>query len=760
MGRMRDSARKLSHSPESPQNRHWKRPPSSPKSLQVIARLKEAGKEAHLKAKNTKTCYKGHVNRGRQWLAQHFSTTSNKKHPPTPDDVGEEDMYADPLFPHAFDRVPNGCSDKALALFLTYKGFDQKRSKGTVEGIRAAFKDLWDNVDGDRYRGRWRFNQLDPKWEGNPANSAEVDDIMSSLKHMVSSEDGDRKHSLPMSKDFMDRMLSWSMEACPTLDAALNALRHILNGTPPSDAGLQMDLVERALVTRHLEQIAFDATAWVLWTRCFELVKLRRRHIMVSDSAAVNHVLKKCLAGETLVLSDQSVSFDIHLRNRKGWQRRVDKGQSEADLRGNHYMIFPQPALPGSDCFLWLLVWMRWLEAFHYERAMEPDDCVFPAMGANGIVQPREQLSHDAVQKWINEATTGAGIMGSFSTHCFRRGGAQYRFMFAPVGERWPLSKIRWWGGWAEQERRDTLIRYLLDELHNYESDYSDALAPTQRNTNESLMEEGTLVRPVSTEEMRSFHTSVVTNVRGLTAGLDGVTNVIRDLTNVVRESHRPTATTTTTALAPLATPTRPSTLTIKIPARRPGTVGPMALPVPANAGTGTGPLLPRQSTSARMGLEPVPVGDLDAPPRHSKIGAHRRASRPIPKPGLVIPDVPVLGADRTRRPRKESWRDIVKHWVSGDPELGLDTPLSQWPPTWTQGNNRVFAVKYYERSVIALEYLNTYGSDEARFLAAYPQAERGHTALLHAIYSARRERGDTSARPRRNGKSTSPEVE
>jgi hypothetical protein len=63
---------------------------------------------------------------------------------------------------------------------------------------------------------------------------------------------------------------------------------------------------------------------------------------------------------------------------------------------------------------------MKWLEAFHYERAMEPDDCVFPAMGANGIVQPREQLSHDTVQKWISNATLGAGILGLFSTHCFR----------------------------------------------------------------------------------------------------------------------------------------------------------------------------------------------------------------------------------------------------------------------------------------------------------------------------------------------------
>jgi hypothetical protein len=68
--------------------------------------------------------------------------------------------------------------------------------------------------------------------------------------------------------------------------------------------------------------------------RCFELIKLRRQHIGISDPVAVNHVLKRYLAGEALVLSDLLVSFEIHLRNRKGWQRKVDKGQTESDLRG------------------------------------------------------------------------------------------------------------------------------------------------------------------------------------------------------------------------------------------------------------------------------------------------------------------------------------------------------------------------------------------------------------------------------------------
>jgi hypothetical protein len=113
--------------------------------------------------------------------------------------------------------------------------------------------------------------------------------------------------------------------------------------------------------------------------------------------------------------------------------------------------------LPACDAFRWLTLWIRYLETVHYGRPLDLEDYIFPAMGANGIVQPREHISHDTVQSWINEATTGADICqasggGSFSTHCFRQGSAQYRFMYAPVGERWSLAVVQWWGGWAEGE--------------------------------------------------------------------------------------------------------------------------------------------------------------------------------------------------------------------------------------------------------------------------------------------------------------------
>ena len=47
----------------------------------------------------------------------------------------------------------------------------------------------------------------------------------------------------------------------------------------------------------------------------------------------VDYVLERYLANEPLTLSDKSIYFWVHLANRKGWQRKVDKGMTEGDLR-------------------------------------------------------------------------------------------------------------------------------------------------------------------------------------------------------------------------------------------------------------------------------------------------------------------------------------------------------------------------------------------------------------------------------------------
>jgi len=117
-----------------------------------------------------------------------------------------------------------------------------------------------------------------------------------------------------------------------------------------------------------------------------------------------------------------------------------------------------------------------------------------------------------------------------------------------------------------------------------------------------------------------------------------------------------------------------------------------------------------------------------------------------------LIPDIPVLNADGTRQHRRDSWREVVKQWTEGDPKRGLVVPLKDWAPEWYQGANKsLFAMKRYDRGLIALEFINYYDSNELRFLAAYPQATKGHTALLRAIKIVMTQRGETIPRKKPN---------
>ena len=66
--------------------------------------------------------------------------------------------------------------------------------------------------------------------------------------------------------------------------------------------------------------------------------------------------------------------------------------------------------------------------------------------------------------------------------------------------------------------KRDTLIRYLLDELYLSEDDHSDALCPIQREAQVSLLGEHALVRPPTTEEVRLLHSELKFDVKHIEA--------------------------------------------------------------------------------------------------------------------------------------------------------------------------------------------------------------------------------------------------
>ncbi|KAL4082078.1 hypothetical protein V8B97DRAFT_2020558 [Scleroderma yunnanense] len=245
-------------------------------------------------------------------------------------------------------------------------------------------------------------------------------------------------------------------------------------------------------ITQYFGLLSFASTAWMIWTRCFELIM---------DATLVNHVLTRYLRGkqDTLTTNERNVYYEIHLRNQKD--------------------------LTSCNLFFWLVVWVRWVEHVQLGQAMVDGDYIFPAIGANGVLKPCKPLSQDAVQEWISEATMGTGIEGTFTTHCFHQGGAQYWFILCL--------------------QHNMLICYLLDELHSYKNDHSDTLGPFSCEADMSLAGEHALAAPATREELQMFQLSVSTEIcklnNNIQAILRNVTNSLQDLTqNFATHSSTP----------------------------------------------------------------------------------------------------------------------------------------------------------------------------------------------------------------------------
>lgn len=295
-------------------------------------------------------------------------------------------------------------------------------------------------------------------------------------------------------------------------------------------------------------------------------------------------------------------------------------------------------------------------------------------------------------------------------------------------------------------------------------------------------MGEANLIRPVSVEDMQSMMDSFDTNVSDLKTWMVHVHGAVRELTGVIDKVPLSTGRTANVPHTGTSNSSLAGRLTIKIPPRMAAPTRHARNPT-ARSST---PLLMQTAQPSSGSPHTEPSAESKSPPQlgHStcrraplmssshNTGPRRVSSlQSLPTPGLVIPDIPTRSPNGSRRPKSESWRDIIKHWTEGDPTVGLHTPLRDWPPDWTRGNNRVFATKYQQRSLIAVEFIERsvwplippalddvpssspalscprFQSDESRFLAAYPEAKQGHCALLRAIDAAREVRGEREVR-------------
>lgn len=125
---------------------------------------------------------------------------------------------------------------------------------------------------------------------------------------------------------------------------------------------------------------------------------------------------------------------------------------------GHDYEIYPTPKTPEINMHFYVRDWLTFYEREILGRPILPEEFIFPSVASNGLVDSTRPADHAMMLRWLNEFAAKAGLDVEFSFHCFRRGGPQYRLMHCPLGERWSLTMIRWWGGWAEGEQVRTIF--------------------------------------------------------------------------------------------------------------------------------------------------------------------------------------------------------------------------------------------------------------------------------------------------------------
>jgi len=115
--------------------------------MSKVQRIKESGKQNHLRAAETRKNYHGHVRRGQEWMASHFAepVQDTTMYPGCSDSADREDgIYNEPDFKTALDGTPTQYSDKALALLISYKCFYENLGMSTCHGVYSAFKRYWE----------------------------------------------------------------------------------------------------------------------------------------------------------------------------------------------------------------------------------------------------------------------------------------------------------------------------------------------------------------------------------------------------------------------------------------------------------------------------------------------------------------------------------------------------------------------------------------------------------------------------------------
>ena len=207
----------------------------------------------------------------------------------------------------------------------------------------------------------------------------------------------------------------------------------------------------------------------------------------------------------------------------------------------------------------------------------------------------------------------------------------------------------------------DTLIKYLVDSLQSYETDYSDALCPTPTEADKSFMGDHLLVQPVTTNEFRMFSTTVFSMLQKATSNSFQVV------------PHPAMVPGPGDSVNSFAAPRMPTTL-----------VNDQWIHIPNSQRVApTEPMLNRDADPADSHLTPAEMDKTFSEATN------------LPLMDINIPDLPRS---------KGTWEQAIAQWFEIDPRTGV--ALKDWPEEWYKGSmRRKTGSKRSHRALVAEEY-------------------------------------------------------
>ncbi|KAJ7645104.1 hypothetical protein DFH06DRAFT_1333400 [Mycena polygramma] len=434
--------------------------PTLPSASSLLSDSRQTTEDWY-KSSRTKAGYANYVKSGKKWLL----------------DWTAEGRLDDEISGDAFDVISED-TPLALRALTAYKCEHLERGFASAEGLRSAFKDYFERVRGCQGEF-WKYNSHTSKWEGNPVFESGFKTYYESLKN---------RHN----------RTSTATQALPMLPADLKLIMEYLDSE---------EAIQHFTVTQRLYFKAFVTTAFALWTRNDELVNLQYKDIKFNQLSHTG-------------ISFHQFSLIFRKTNKdpnKGSLATIDDREKFQPFTVQKYNIQIDLAHPEIDCYTHVEAWRAHMVRL-LGRPLLATDFVFPAIASTGQLKFGECTSRSAFENLLDSVVDKSNVLqgrnGKFTTHCFRRGGAQYRFLFAD--RKWSLKAVKWWGGWSSNDNVGTLMRYLLDELMAYEEGFTDIMMDDRLvDRHETFMGEDATT-PVSKTDLVRFEGTILAKIQAL----------------------------------------------------------------------------------------------------------------------------------------------------------------------------------------------------------------------------------------------------